>query len=71
MAGSSEQKRAARDFNKVVRAALTKRGITFIGTTWLPGPNGSFANGQRGYILDDRGTQRIRDHKGVLELASR
>jgi hypothetical protein len=60
---------AAKDFGKEVRAALTKRGIRFVGTTWLPDEKGSFANGSRGYLLDDNGTGRVRDYRGVLSLA--
>ena len=60
---------AARDFGKEVRAALTKRGIKFVGSTWLPGPGGDYSNGERGYLLDDNGTGRVRDYRGVLALA--
>jgi len=60
---------AAKDFGKEVRAALSKRGIRLVGTTWLPDEKGSFANGERGYLLDDNGTGKVRDYRGVLSLA--
>jgi hypothetical protein len=69
-AGARQQvKTAEKDFHKEIRAALLKRGITFIGTTWLPDSKGNYANGSRGYILLDNGTQRIRDYAGVISLA--
>ena len=60
---------AAKDFGKEVRAALTKRGVKIIGSTWLPDEKGSYASGHRGYLLDDNGTGRVRDYRGVLSLA--
>jgi hypothetical protein len=59
---------AANDFSKEVRARLLKRGIRFVGSTWLPGPGGSYANGERGYLLDDNGKGLVRDYRGVLVL---
>lgn len=59
---------ASKDFSKAVRAALTSKGIAITCTTWLPGTDGSFANGERGYVLNDNGTQRLRTHAGVVEL---
>lgn len=60
---------AQKDFGKEVLAALKKRGIKIYGSTWLPAPGGDFANGDRGYLLDDNGTGRVRDYRGVLTLA--
>lgn len=60
---------AAADFDNKVRAQLLKRGIKIVGSTWLPGPNGSYANGERGYLLEDNGTGKVRDYRGVLSLA--
>lgn len=53
---------AAKDFSVKVRNTLARRGIAIVGSTWLPGPGGDFANGERGYVLDDCGTQRIRTY---------
>lgn len=60
---------AMRDFGKEVLASLRKRGIRITGSTWLPGPGGDYANGARGYLLDDNGTGKVRDYRGVLTLA--
>ena len=60
---------AAKDFDKEVRAALAKRSIKIVGSTWLPGPQGDYSRGERGYLLDDNGTGRVRDYAGVLRLA--
>lgn len=60
---------ASRDFGKEVLAGLRKRSIRITGSTWLPGPGGNYANGERGYLLDDNGTGRVRDYRGVLSLA--
>lgn len=59
---------AARDFSRTTLAALTAKGITVIGIQGLPGADGSFANGERGYCLDDNGTHRVRTHQEVLRL---
>jgi len=66
---SQQATTATKDFGKEVRAALTKRGIKLVGTTWLPGPGGSYANGERGYLLDDNGTGRVRTYVEVLRMA--
>ena len=59
----------SRDFPRTTVSALKRKGITFVGTTWLPGAGGSFANGLRGYLLNDNGTQRIRTYLDVQALA--
>lgn len=61
---------AAKDFSKQIRTALTRKGIAIVGSTWLPGPGGDFTNGERGYTLDDNGTQRIRTYLEVKALAA-
>lgn len=60
---------AAKDFSKAILAALRKRGIKLTGSTWLPDPKGSYTSGERGYLLDDNGTGRVRDYRGVVKLA--
>lgn len=60
---------ATKDFKRSTLACLRRRGIALVGATWLPGADGSFANGERGYQLDDNGTGKIRTYLGVLELA--
>ena len=61
--------RAAKDFNRSLVAALNKRGIYFHGSTWVPGADGSFANGERAYQLDDNGTHRVRSYTEVRAMA--
>lgn len=58
-----------KDFSPKTLKALAKKGIRVIGATWLPGQDGSFANGETGYNLDDNGTHRVRRFREVLELA--
>jgi hypothetical protein len=58
-----------RDFGKEVLAALRKRGIKVTGSTWLPDEKGNYANGSRGYLIEDNGTGKVRDYRGVLSLA--
>lgn len=60
---------AAKDFSVKVRNTLARRGIAIVGSTWLPGTDGSFANGERGYIVDDCGTQRIRSYADLTAYA--
>lgn len=60
----------AKDFSKTVRNSLKSKGIAFISSTWLPGADGSFANGERGYVLNDNGTQVIRNYSQVAALAA-
>lgn len=60
---------AAKDFSVKVRNTLARRGIAIVGSTWLPGTDGSFANGERGYIVDDCGTQRIRSYMDLKAYA--
>ncbi len=58
-----------KDFSKTTQKHLAAIGIKVIGTTFIPGPDGSFANGERAYQLDDNGTMRIRTFAEVLEMA--
>jgi hypothetical protein len=39
--------------------------VYFIGSTWVPGIDGSFANGERAYELDDNGTHRLRSYSEI------
>jgi hypothetical protein len=61
---------AAKDFSVKVRNVLARRGMAIVGSTWLPGANGSFANGERGYIIDDCGTQRIKSYADLASYAA-
>jgi hypothetical protein len=59
---------AHKDFNRNSIAALRRAGIAITGSTWLPGADGSFANGERGYELNDNGTHKIRTYMQMREL---
>lgn len=59
----------ARDFSRKTLGALRKQGISIVGATFVPGADGSFANGERAYQLDDNGTSRLRTFGEVLALA--
>lgn len=60
---------AAKDFSTTARRALARKGISIVDSTWLTGPDGSYANGERGYGLDDNGTHRLCSYAQVAELA--
>jgi len=61
----------ARDFSAPVRRALASRGRFIVGVCAIPGKGDMpYANATRGYKIDDNGTMRIRDHEGVIGLAT-
>ena len=59
------------DFSKKTLRALARKGIRLIGLTTIPDMSSDmpYANGDRGYCLDDNGCHRIRTFTQVLELA--
>lgn len=59
------------DFSKKTIRALTRKGIRLIGLTVIPDMSSDmpFANGDRGYCLNDNGCHRIRSFREVMELA--
>jgi len=59
----------AKDFSAAVRRTLAKKSIIVTGSTWLPAPGGDYANGERGYMLNDNGTSKIRNWSQVIEIA--
>lgn len=60
----------ARDFAAKIRRALLRRGIVIIGAANLPGPGPlPFANGTRGYYLNNNGEHQIRTYAEVEEMA--
>lgn len=59
-----------RDFNRTTLRSLKAKGIEIYGATWLPGKDGSFANGERGYQLSFKGCSLIRTFREVLDIAS-
>jgi hypothetical protein len=58
-----------RDFNAKTIRTLSQKGITIMGTTLLPDENGSFANGPRGYQVNDNGTAKVWTWHGVIDAA--
>lgn len=60
--------RAAKDFSRTTVSALNKLGVYIVGSTWVPGADGSFANGERAYVLNDNGTQRLRSYADVRAM---
>jgi hypothetical protein len=60
---------ATKDFSRKTLAALAKKGIAVIGATFVPGADGTFANGERAYQLDNAGQHQIRTFGQVLALA--
>jgi len=59
---------ATKDFSKATLAKLRARGIRVVGSTWLPDERGGFANGERGYLLDDNGTGKVRTLMQVIRM---
>jgi hypothetical protein len=59
------------DFSKKTLAALARKGIRLIGLTVIPNMSSDmpFANGDRGYQIDDNGCHRIKTFREMLELA--
>ena len=60
---------SSKDFSKVTLRKLAKLNIYVIGSTWLPGNDGSYANGMTGYELDDNGCGKVRTFMGVLAMS--
>lgn len=60
------------DFSKKTIKALANKGITLIGPTVIPDNTSAmpYANGERGYCLNDNGCHRIRSFREVLELGA-
>ena len=57
----------ARDFSAKAQRALLATGVRIIGVQALTG-NGSFANSQTGYCIDDNGTHRILTYAQIEAL---
>lgn len=59
------------DFSKKTLCALSRKGIAIIGLTLIPDMSSSlpFANGDRGYQINDNGCGRIWTFSQVLEAA--
>lgn len=44
---------ASANFSKKTLAKLTKSGLFIVSSTFIPGTDGSFANGECAYLLSD------------------
>lgn len=58
------------NFSSKTIKALSRKGIRIVSTTMLPGEDGSFANGETGYCLDNQGEYQVRTFGQVLALAA-
>ncbi len=59
-----------RDFSSKTIRALALRGIVVVGATVIPGAGAMpFANGSRGYRVDDNGCGRVWTHSQVMQAA--
>jgi hypothetical protein len=59
------------DFAKKTLNALAKKGITLVGLCTIPDMSSAmpFANGERGYNINDNGTGRVWTFAQVLNAA--
>ena len=58
------------DFSAKTKTALLRKGIRLIGLTVIPGSGDlPFANGERGYRIDDNGCCKIWTFAQVCEAA--
>lgn len=58
-----------RDFSSKTRNTLARKGITVLTATFIPGSDGSFANGERAYNVSDNGCGRVWTFAQVMEAA--
>jgi hypothetical protein len=61
---------ASKDFSRKTLSQLTRKGIEIASATFVPGADGSFANGERAYALVVNGCQYLRTHSQVLVCAA-
>jgi len=59
------------DFSKSIIRKLAVKGIKLVGLQNIPDMSKDlpFACGERGYVLDDNGSCKVRTYNEVLELA--
>lgn len=56
-------------FAKKTLRQLSKKGITITGATWIPGADGSYANGETAYELEVNGCRYLRTFLQVRKAA--
>lgn len=60
---------ASKDFSRQTIAALKANGVMIQRATFVPGPNGSYLNGERAYVIDDNGCGRVLLYLEVLDMS--
>ncbi len=58
---------AGSKFSNATLRRLTKKGIFLVSSTWIPGADGSFANGETAFLVSDG---RLLTALQVLKLAA-
>ncbi len=53
-------------FSAQARRALLRARIRITGLQGLPDADGSFANGETGYLVDDNGTGRVLSYRQIV-----
>jgi hypothetical protein len=61
---------ASKDFSRKTLGQLARKAIAVAGATFVPGADGSYANGERAYALVVDGCQYLRSHAQVLTCAA-
>lgn len=59
MALSVSQQIIRRHFSAKTLRSLEKRGIRVLSSTFIPGSDGSYCNGETAYNVDDNGCGRV------------
>ena len=68
---NAAQQIVSRDFNRATLRALSKKGVVVTGITLIPGKGDMpYANGERGYAVNDNGTGRVLTFQQVTELGA-
>lgn len=57
-----------KDFPTSTRRALKAANCQVVNTTWIPGADGSYANGEVGYLVNHGGTGRMLTYLEILRL---
>ena len=60
---------ASADFSKKTLRALASRDLYVVGSTYAPSADGTWANAERVYTINDHGTARVRTFREVIALA--
>ena len=70
MSGGTQEAKMA-DFSKKTLRSLSRKGIAIVGITLIPDMSSAlpFANGDRGYQINDNGCGRVWSFSQVLEAA--